>query len=202
MLVTISREYGAGGSSLARLVSERLGWQLVDNQLVDKVAARAGLTTQEVRDLEERGPTFVERVARALMVATPELLTPASVELPEATEARLVRITEQVVAEAAVDHAVLVGRAASAVIGRRKDALHVKLVASVPYRIGVVAIRLSITLEEAEKRVRDTDSHRARYHRQYYNRDWADPHAYHLVLNTEALGLPRSAGIVVAAVGE
>ena len=49
MLVTISREYGAGGSSLARLVSERLGWQLVDNQLVDKVAARAGLTTPAQR---------------------------------------------------------------------------------------------------------------------------------------------------------
>ena len=200
MLITISREYGAGGSSLAKLVSDRLGWRVVDNQLVDEVAARAGITPQEVRDREERGPTFVERVARALTVATPEMLTPTSVELPEAAEARLVRITEQVVAEAAVDHAVLVGRAASAVIGRREGALHVKLVASVSHRVGVIAARLNITLEEAEKRIRDVDSHRSRYHRQYYNRDWADPRSYHLVLNTEWLGLPRSAGIVVAAV--
>lgn len=202
MLITISREFGAGGSSLARLISERLGWRVVDNQLVDEVAARAGLTPQEVRDREERGPTFAERVARALTVATPELLTPTSVELPEAEEARLVRITEQVVAEAAVDHAVLVGRAASAVIGRRQDALHVKLVASAPYRIGVIAARDGVALEEAERRVRDTDSHRARYHRQYYNRDWADPRSYHLTLNTEWLGLQRAASIVVAATGE
>lgn len=202
MLITISREYGAGGSSLARLVSTQLNWRVVDNQLVDEVAARAGMTPQEVRDKEERGPTFVERIGRALMVATPELLSPGSMELPEAEEARLVRITEQVVAEAAVDHAVLVGRAASAVVGRREDALHVKLVASVAHRIGVVSERFGISAEEAEKRVRDTDAHRARYHRQYYNRDWADPRVYHLVLNTEWLGLPRSAAIVVAAVGE
>ena len=202
MLITISREYGAGGSQLARLVAGRLNWRLVDNQLVDEIAARAGMTPQEVRDKEERGPTFVERVTRALMVATPELLTPGSVELPEAEEARLVHVTQQVVAEAAVDHAVMVGRAASAVVGRRADALHVKLVASVPHRIGVVAARYDIAPEEAEKRVRDTDAHRARYHRQYYNRDWADPHNYHLVLNSEWLGLPRCASIVVAAVGE
>ena len=200
MLITISREYGAGGSSLAKLVSDRLGWRVVDNQLVDEVAARSGLTPEEVRDREERGPTFGERVARALTVATPELLTPTTAELPEAEEMRLVRITEQVVAEAAVNHAVLVGRAASAVIGRREDALHVKLVASVAHRSGVIALRFGVTAAEAEKRVYDTDKHRARYHRQYYNRDWNDSHAYHLVLNTEWLGLPRSAGIVVAAV--
>ncbi|MES2304511.1 MAG: cytidylate kinase-like family protein [Gemmatimonadota bacterium] len=201
MLITISREFGAGGSTLARLVSDRLGWRVVDNQLVEEVAARAGMTPAEVREKEERGPTFAERVARALTVATPELLTPTAVELPEAEEARLVRITEQVVAEAAVDHAVLVGRAASAVIGKREDTLHVKLVASLGYRVGVIAARDATTREEAEKRVRDTDAHRSRYHRQYYNRDWTDPRSYHLTLNTEWLGLPRCAGIVVAAVG-
>ncbi|MEO5798642.1 MAG: cytidylate kinase-like family protein [Gemmatimonadales bacterium] len=200
MLITISREFGAGGSSLARLVSDRLGWRVVDNQLVEEVAARAGMTPAEVRQKEERGPTFAERVARALTVATPELLTPTAIELPEAEEARLVRITEQVVAEAAVDHAVLVGRAASAVVGKRDDAFHVKMVASLGYRVNVIATRDGITYEEAEKRVRDTDAHRARYHRQYYNRDWTDPRSYHLTLNTEWLGLPRSAEIVVAAV--
>ena len=49
---------------------------------------------------------------------------------PEAEDARLKQITEQVVSDAASNHAVLVGRAASAVIGRREDALHVKLVGS------------------------------------------------------------------------
>lgn len=200
MLITISREYGSGGSSLARLVSQQLGWQVVDNQLVDEVAARSGMTPAEVRERQERGPTFVERVARALSAATPELLTPTVAELPEAEEARLVRITEQVVAEAAVDHAILVGRAASAVVGRQEGALHVKLVASLAYRANVIATRDGVGQDEAERRVIDTDKHRSRYHRQYYHRDWSDPRAYHLTLNTEWLGLDRACAVVVAAV--
>jgi cytidylate kinase len=200
MLITISREFGAGGSALARRVGERLGWRVVDNQLVDEVARRAGMTPAEVHDREERGPTFVERVARALAAATPELLGPASTEAPEAEEARLVRVTEQVVAETASDHAVLVGRAAVAVVGRREGVLHVRLVGDLAHRTTVVAGRYGISPAEAERRIRDVDAHRARYHRQWYSRDWADPRNYHLVLNTGWLGVERASDIVIAAV--
>lgn len=199
MLITVSREYGAGGSSVARAVAEALGWQLIDNQLVDEVAARAGMTPQEVREKEERAPTFPERLARALVAATPELLVPSAATLPEAEEARLTRITEQVVADAARDHAVLVGRAASAVIGRRDGAMHVRLVGSTGWRAGEIAKRDGISSDEAMQRVKDVDAHRARYNRQYYGRDWADAHHYHLTLNTEWLGIDRAAAIVVAA---
>lgn len=200
MLITISREYGACGSSVAQRVAVMLDWRLVDNQLVEEVAARAGMSPDEVSEKEERGPTFVERLARVLTVATPEVLGPTTAELPEHEETRLMRLTEQVVAEAAQDHAVLVGRAAVAVVGQREGVLHVRLVASAAHRAGVVAKRLDVPLEEAQKRVRDVDAHRARYHRQYYNRDWADPHHYHLTINTELLGIEGSAGLIVAAV--
>ena len=92
------------------------------------------MTTAEAQERVERGPTFVERLIRALAASNPELLTPASVQPPEAEDARLKEITEQVVAESASNHAVLVGRAAGAVIGRRDDALHVKLVGTLEYR--------------------------------------------------------------------
>jgi cytidylate kinase len=200
MLITISREYGACGSAVARRVATELDWRLVDNQLVEEVAARAGMSPDEVSEKQERGPTFVERLARVLTVATPEVLGPSTAELPEQEEARLVRLTEQVVAEAAQDHAVLVGRAAVAVVGQHEGVLHVKLVASAGYRVGVVAERLGISVDEAQKRVRDVDAHRARYHRQYYNRDWADPHTYHLTINTELIGIEGSAALIVAAV--
>ena len=43
MIITISREYGAGGSAVARRVADALGWRVVDNELIDRVATRAGL---------------------------------------------------------------------------------------------------------------------------------------------------------------
>ncbi len=200
MLITISREYGAQGSIVARMVAERLGWHLIDNEVIDEVARRAGMTPEEVAGREERGATFPERLARALVAATPEVLGPAMADAPEADEARLVRVTEQVVADAcAVGNTVMVGRAAVAVIGRRDDALHVKVVASMGHRAGVIAERTGASLGEAGKAVKDNDAHRMRYHRQWYDRDWKDPHNYHLVVNTEWLGLERAAHLIVSA---
>ena len=202
MLITISREYGAGGSSVARLVAERLRWRLVDNQVVEEVARRAGMDPDDVARREERGPSFIERLARALVVATPELIGPDPVETPEADEARLVKLTEQVVADACAEgNAVMVGRAAVALIGRRQDAFHVKLIAPVDYRTRVICDRLSVGEDEARKRIREVDDNRSRYHKQYYNRDWRDARNYHLTLNTAWLGLERSADLVIAAVG-
>jgi cytidylate kinase len=76
MLITISRQYGAGGSEVAALVAGTLGWRVVDNELVERVAARAGLTTEDVAQREERVPTFIERLARTVVAATPELVVP------------------------------------------------------------------------------------------------------------------------------
>ena len=200
MLITISREYGAGGSSVAADVAARLGWRLVDNQLVEEIARRAGLTPAEVEQRVERGPTFVERVVRAFSASTAEALPPASLAPPEIEDARIKEITEQVVAESAGNHAVLVGRAAVAVIGQRDEALHVKLVGSLEYRRQVIVERLGVTAQEAERAIRDVDAHRAAYHRRWYQRDWTDPHLYHLVINSGWVGLARAAEIIVGVV--
>jgi hypothetical protein len=183
-------------------VADALGWRLVDNELVERVGARAGLSAEEVAGMEERSPSFIERLAQVLATATPELFPPATGTVPELSEATLVRITEAVVAEAAAEgRAVLVGRAAPAVLAREREALHVKLVASRPFRIRVAATRLGLDLKDAERVVQQTDAQRERYHREHYARDWNDPVGYHMVLNTERLGYEGTVAIIVAEVG-
>jgi cytidylate kinase len=202
MLITISRQYGAGGSEVAKLVADALGWRLVDNELVEKVGARAGLSAEEIAGIEERTPSFIERLAQVLATSTPELFPPATGTVPELSEATLVRITEAVVAEAAAEgRAVLVGRAAPAVLAREREALHVKLVAPRPFRIRVAATRLGLDLKDAERVMQQTDAQRERYHREHYGRDWSDPVGYHMVLNTERLGYDGTVAIIVAEAG-
>ncbi len=200
MLITISRQYGAGGSEVARRVATALGWRLVDNELVEQVAARAGLPAERVAEREERVPTFVERLARTLAASSPELFPPthaadAVVGLPEA---ELVRITERVVAELAAEgRVVVVGRAAPAVLAREAAALHVRLVAPRPFRIQAAAERLGRPAEEAAAVMDECDEMRERYSREYYRRDWNDPVNFHMVLNTGALGFEGAAAVVV-----
>ena len=201
MLITVSRQYGAGGSEVATRVAGTLGWRVVDNELVERVAARAGLTPEDVAQREERVSTFIERLARTVVAATPELVMPpeAGGTAPTLSEDDLVRVTERVVEEVAAEgRVVLVGRAAPAVLARERDAIHVKVVAPRDWRVRAVAERLRVPSEEAARLTDETDRNRARYHRQHYQRDWSDPANYHLTLNTAALGLDGAAEVIVS----
>jgi cytidylate kinase len=200
MIVTISRQYGAGGSEVARMVGAALGWRVVDDEVIDRVAAEAGLPREEVAEKEERAPGFLERLTRALARAAPELFPRPTERVPEPEEATIVKVTEKVVGQlAAGDHVVVVGRAAPAVLSHR-DAVHVKIVAPKPYRLEQVGKRSEISPAEALRALEESDAARWRYHKQYYSRDWNDPANYHLVLNTAALGVAGAAKLIVETV--
>lgn len=201
MVITISRQYGAGGSEVARRVAESLGWQLVDNELIEAVADRAGMTPAEVAEREERAPSFLERLTRTLAAQNPELFPPAGGTVKDLDEASLVAITDKVVVEVARrGKVVMVGRAAPAVIGQQEGAMHVKLVASREFRVRAVCTRFGLEPDVAARQLDEMDNHRARYHREYYKRDWNDPLNYHMTLNTGRLGLAAAAELVAAAV--
>jgi cytidylate kinase len=199
MLITLSRQYGAGGSEVARLVAEALGWHVVDNEIVDRVARLAGLAPDVVAEQDERVPGFVERLAKALAASSQEFAVPEIGVAVRAAEPSLVHLTEMVVKEIAAEgRAVLVGRAAPAVLGREGDALHVKLVAAKDFRIATAMRSEGLDRRSAERAMQEMDAQRARYHREHYGRDWDDPVHYHLILNTGLLGLEGAAEIIVA----
>jgi len=198
MIITISRQFGAGGSEVARRVAATLDWSLVDNVVVDKVAQRAGLSPAEVAAHDERAPGFIERLAQTLASSSPDVITTEETPMPARTEQKLARLTEKVVAEIAdQDKVVMVGRAAPAVLARLTGTLHVKVVAPRDWRISVVARRLGVDLKHAEKTLNDADDNRRRYHKQYYARDWDDPCNYDMVLNTSALGFEEVVEVIV-----
>jgi cytidylate kinase len=201
MIITISRQFGAGGSDVAQRVAKALDWQLVDNELVEQVASRAGMSPEAVARREERAPSFVERLTRTLAAQNPELVPPQGGTVKDIEEKSLVSITESVVSELARQgRVVFVGRAAPAVIGLQADALHVKLVAPRAWRIARIRERFVLTADEAERQLDEVDGQRARYHKEYYHRSWSDPVNYHLTINTGLLGLDTAAEIIIGRV--
>jgi len=198
VIITVSRQMGAGGGEVARRVAEELGWRVVDNELIDQIAARAGVTPAEVAERDEAAPGFLERLVRLLTKAAPEILRAPADRVPELEEAKLVKITQDVVEDVAAEgRVVLVGRAAPAVLSRTRDALHAKIVAPKAARVAEVSARLGVPMAEAEAVVSESDANRKRYHRQYYDRDWDDSTNYHLVLNAAALGTEASVAAIV-----
>ena len=202
MIITLSRQFGAGGAEVAKRVADRLQWRVADNEFVERVAARAGLTPDEVAVREERVPNFLERLAWALASASAELAVPTGATMEGLSEPLMVRVTESVVAEIAREgRVVLVGRGAAAILGERERTLHVQVVAPVGIRVERIAGRLGVPLDEAKKLVHESDGRRSKYHKEYYGRDWADPVNYHMVLNTGYLGLDGTADLIVREAG-
>ena len=198
MIITISRQLGAGGGDVAQAIADRLGWSVIDNELIDEVAARAGMPAEEVAERDESAPGFIERLARTLATAMPEFVAPEGGTLPELTEERLVKVTERVVADlAAQGQVVLVGRAAPAVLETHPNALHVRVAAPVAYRAARLVERDGIDLKEAEKLIHEVDGNRGRYHKQYYGRDWDDASNYDLVVNTGRLGVEGAVDVIL-----
>src|ERR1043166_3384123 len=79
-LVTISREFGAGGSELAAALGTRLGWPVLDHDIVHRVAEELRLDDDTVERLDEHWPSLLARIANVLIVPQPEMFTfvPAS----------------------------------------------------------------------------------------------------------------------------
>ena len=58
--ICISREAGAGASALARMVGERLGWKVYDEELIEAIAHRMEVPIDDVRALDEQLPSMVQ----------------------------------------------------------------------------------------------------------------------------------------------
>jgi cytidylate kinase len=194
-VITVSRMFGSNGSEVAERVAQMLGWHFFDNDLIDAVAERAGLTHDEVASREERVPSIVERLASALALGSPEILPPPNVE---SSEDHLVSVTNRVIEEAVqAGPAVFVGRGAQALLAHREDALHVFCYAPKSALRRWAMQRFEILAEEADRLVSDTNRQREQYVKRHWQRNWLAFDNYHLCLNTSWLGIDEAAQIVV-----
>lgn len=197
-IVTISRQYGSGGSEVAERVANALGWHLYDNAMVDEVARRLGMSTEEVSAREERVPSLPERIATAMALGVPEVMPTVADLATEPSEERIVEVTKRVIEEAVqAGPAVLVGRGAQCMLAARADALHVFCYAPAEVLASYVITNFGVSTAEAHRIVAEKNHQREQYVKRYWKRNWRDLSNYHLCVNTAWLGLDGAADVVV-----
>jgi cytidylate kinase len=184
---------------VAALVAKTLGWSLLDNEVVDAVASRLGLSTAEVEAREERVPSLVERLASAMTMGSQEWMTPvAAAKRP--TDEQLIEVTRHIIQEAiARGPVVVVGRGAPAMLAERTDALHVFCYAPRKALIARTMKRDNLNADAAARIVDDTNREREHWVRLHWERDWRAQDNYDLSVNTERLGIQGAADLIVTA---
>ena len=197
LFVTLSRQTGAGGNSVAEaladlLTEEGVGdpgrkWTVFDRELLRLVVEDHHLPESAMRDLEETSAPHVSRVIEEMF----------GVKFPRHA---IVSLTSRTILHlASMGNAVLVGRGGSIVARPLPGGVHVRLVGSMERRIEHLMRHFEITRREAQSLVDREDFGRKRYLLHYFHREIDDPLLYDLVLNTDHLGYRRAARIIVDA---
>jgi len=198
-ILTVSRLYGSGGSEVAAIVARALGWSLLDNAVVDAVAARMGISVAEVQAREERVPSLVERLTAAMAMGSQEWVSPmAAVKRP--TDEQLIEVTHRIIEEAiARGPLVVVGRGTQEMLAEREDTLHVFCYAPRKALITRTMQREGVGTEEAARLVDETNKQRDQWVRLHWERDRRAHENYDLSVNTERLGIQGAADLIVTA---
>jgi cytidylate kinase len=200
-IVTISRQYGGGGSSVAALVAADLGAEVVDKKLIEEVASRLSILPSEVEAEAEHPRGLLDRLVRSFATIEPSMgagWTPPYADPLFDPRPEIIKLTEDVVREvAASGNVVIVGRGAGFVLRDHPDVFRAFLRAPEDVRVRRLMDRLSLTEPETRRKMHETDSNRAAYIRQLYGRDWSDPDEYDLVINTGRVSYTAAADMIL-----
>lgn len=190
-VITISRLLGSGGTTIARLIADELGFRLLDRNLVDAVAERAGVTSAVAHSLDEQDFGWASGLIYSLLLSfRGQTFTQESYRL---LVGRLIRETAQ------RENVVILGRAGQVVLGFRPGTFHAHVVAPIVDRVTRLSERDGIAADEARRRVIETDEARRRFIYAFAQRDWSDPTIYDLIVNTQRLKPELSAKLIVDA---
>jgi cytidylate kinase len=193
MAVTISREAGAGGNSVARELIRYLdehmprpdvAWKVFDHNLVEEAVNRHQLRPEVAQYMAEDAASFVRDTVEDLLGLHPSA--------PEMVR----RVSETMLSLARNGHVILIGRGGNLVTARLRNAVHVRLVAPLEARVRHMAALRGISEAEAEDFVAATDRSRRRYVRQNFGGDVEDAVTYDMVLNTGTLGFAGAAELI------
>jgi cytidylate kinase len=185
--IALSREAGCGGSRIARLVGQKLGWDVLDKELLDFMSQRYHLP----RDVLE----FVdETTANWLYDTFGSWLDRQTVS----HEAYVEHLGQIVLLGARHGRVVLVGRGAQFFLPRDRG-LAVRIVASEKFRVEQTMRDREMTRDGARHFVQERDEGRREFVRRYFHHDLADPHLYDLIVNRDQLGPEAAASLIVEA---
>ncbi|MCW3489014.1 cytidylate kinase family protein [Dethiobacter alkaliphilus] len=173
-VITISRQFGAGGEMLAEHVANELGYRLVDRKAIIDALQEMGLPPHLIQ--------FDEQVAKG-----------------EDAEKRrrfyLTALHEYLIELAKKESFILVGRGGQFLFRNHPDAFHIFVHAPFKQRVQWIREINDLTRKPASKLVREHDRRKKRFLRQVFDHPWLDMDLYDLTLNTGTL-MPEGAAIL------
>lgn len=176
--ITISREYGSGGEQIGREAAKQLGYDFIDQRILEGVFRQYGLT--KFGDLYTSEPGFFD-----LLDGTNLLIVSILNEAMEAIAHR--------------GNMVILGRGGFASLSDYADVLKVRIQAPKADRIRKIMEREKVSHAEAEQKIRKDDQTRHKFVQMFYNKQWDIETHFNLVVDTSTVSTEMAVNWIVEA---
>jgi cytidylate kinase len=187
LTIAISRQAGANGSAIARALGERLGWPVYDRELIEKIAAEMGLQSQLVQSVDERHSNWLA-----------ECLASLTARRGVSQSGYVQHLGRVLLSLAAHGNCVIVGRGAAQILPAATT-LRIRLVGPLEQRVAAYRERHGLSVQEAQREVKETDQRRRQFVQDHFHKDPDDATLYDLVLNSSRLGQADCVELIVDA---
>jgi cytidylate kinase len=200
VIVTISREYGAAGLTVADGVASTLEYELLTDALSRRVAARLGTSAEEVAERASSGLSLPERMLTGLGEATPEAFSAQDAPAVDFDESVRREIERAIRDRAEAGNVVILGRNAGAVLGSRPGLVRVFLTAPLEWRVARIVASFGVSRAQALADIERIDAARRKIAKDRYKVSWCDARSYDLTLDVARVSIAGAVEVVVAAV--
>lgn len=195
-VITISRQFGAGGKTLGEMIARKMGYSFFDDDLIQMVAKKAKVSTNWVENIEKEAGGMLQKFLQSVVPKSmvDRILDDKRGYIDEEIYVdALGKIVLQIANEG---NAVILGRGSQYILKEQGDAYHILLAADKNNRIKFMEKNYKLTPTQAEQTVNNEDRRRASLYRKFGKEDYDQPNLYHLVLNMDDLTLETALELV------
>lgn len=186
-IITISREFGSGGRTVAMEAAKILGIPCYDKELIEKTADESGFAKEYIKErgeYAESGSWFSNALA-------------ARDQYGRTNQDQLFTVQSRIITELAEkESCVIIGRCADYILQDKADLLKVFIYSDMKFRAERIVRLYGEKEDSPEKRLRDKDKRRAAYYSIYTDLKWGDMRNYDITLNSARVGIERCAEII------
>jgi len=182
-VITISRQFGAGGETLGRMIADELEYTFADNEIIQRIATEASVSPNFVKLVEQEGGTRLSKAISKMVSKrwVDRILADDRGYIDEKIYMDyLVLIIAQIADEG---DAVILGRGSQYILKDHPETFHILLINDLDNRVKFLEDRYDISNKKAIQTVNNEDKRRANLYNKLGKKDYDNSALYHLVLN-------------------
>ena len=187
-VVTISRQFGAGGQTLGEKLCERFGFKLVDASMIDELARKDHLLPNWLTAVEQEASNTLLNILGSTLSRGGLFYRKQGRPGQSQERRKYIDFLDRTFTPMANQGGyVIVGRGAQFVLKDHPKALHLLLVAEYENRVSFLMEHYSMTRPEAEKTIRAREKLRGAVASSIFHAEIDDPSLYHMCLNSSLM---------------